>query len=213
MGERYPGYDVLAKRGTPSWNDKTRDVIDARLAMSREPRYLTPTEWRTLAALCDRILPQPPDRPPVPLAAFVDEKLLGDRRDGFRPAALPPLREAWRIGLAALDAAAADAHGRRFDELPAPDRDALIKQMEMGMLDGPAWRGMPSAVFFDKRVLPDITESYYSHPTAWNEIGFGGPASPRGYVRLGFDRRDPWEAVEARSGHEHETREENRRVR
>ena len=36
--------------------------------------------------------------------------------------------------------------------------------------------------------------AYYAHPAAWNEIGFGGPASPRGYVRMDFDRRDPWEA-------------------
>jgi hypothetical protein len=24
-------------------------------------------------------------------------------------------------------------------------------------------------------------------------VGFGGPASPRGYVRLGLNQRDPWE--------------------
>jgi hypothetical protein len=40
---------------------------------------------------------------------------------------------------------------------------------------------------------------YYAHPAAWSEIGFGGPASPRGYVRLGFDERDPWEAEEVRT--------------
>lgn len=27
--------------------------------------------------------------------------------------------------------------------------------------------------------------AFYSHPWAWNEIGFGGPAYPRGYMRLG----------------------------
>ena len=42
--------------------------------------------------------------------------------------------------------------------------------------------------------------AYYSHPHAWSEIGFGGPASPRGYVRMDFDRRDPWEAAEAEPG-------------
>ena len=26
---------------------------------------------------------------------------------------------------------------------------------------------------------------FYSHPWAWNEIGFGGPAYPQGYMRLG----------------------------
>ena len=33
MSERYPGYDVLAKRHSPSWNEQTRQVIDRRLAI------------------------------------------------------------------------------------------------------------------------------------------------------------------------------------
>ncbi len=49
-------------------------------------------------------------------------------------------------------------------------------------------------------MIADITHAYYAHPTAWNEIGFGGPASPRGYVRMQLDRRDPWEAAEAKPG-------------
>jgi hypothetical protein len=55
--------------------------------------------------------------------------------------------------------------------------------------------------------------AYYSHPTAWSEIGFGGPASPRGYVRMGFNRRDPWEAAEARDDDEAAAPRENKRVR
>jgi hypothetical protein len=38
--------------------------------------------------------------------------------------------------------------------------------------------------------------AFYSHPWAWNEIGFGGPAYPRGYKNLGLDRREPWEVAE-----------------
>jgi hypothetical protein len=30
-----------------------------------------------------------------------------------------------------------------------------------------------------------ILAAFYSHPWAWNEIGFGGPAYPRGFMRLG----------------------------
>ena len=71
---------------------------------------------------------------------------------------------------------------------------------------------MPPAIFFAKRLLPDIVTLYYAHPTAWNEIGFGGPASPRGYVRMDFDRRDPWEAAEAKPGRENEAARENARV-
>jgi hypothetical protein len=53
---------------------------------------------------------------------------------------------------------------------------------------------------------------FYSHPWAWNEIGFGGPASPRGYVRMAFDRRDPWEAAEAKPGDEAEARKANAQI-
>jgi hypothetical protein len=210
---RFPGYDVLAKRNTLSWNDATRRVIDRRLAMPRTPRFFSEREWRTLSALCDRILPQPAERPPVPLAAFLDEKLHHDIRDGYRHAALPPQREAWRIGLAALEAASQAMHRRAFDALQPEEQDALLRRMERGALEGPEWQGVPSGAFFKHRVVPDITSSYYAHPIAWSEIGFGGPAGPRGYVRLRLDRRDPWEAVEAKSGDDETVRRANSRVR
>jgi len=57
---------------------------------------------------------------------------------------------------------------------------------------------MPADVFFAKRMLHDICAAFYSHPASWSALGFGGPANPRGYVRLVENRRDPWEAVEAR---------------
>jgi hypothetical protein len=84
--------------------------------------------------------------------------------------------------------------------------------MQHGDLSGNAWDGMLCKLFFEHRVIPDITHAYYAHPVAWNEIGFGGPASPRGYVRMGLDRRDPWEAVEATSGESANARRKNLRV-
>lgn len=212
MTDRYPGYDVLEKRHTPSWNEQTRRVIDARLAIPREPRFFAPTEWQTLIAVCDRIVPQPKHRPPVPIAAMIDEKMFEDKGDGFRDARLPKMQEAWRRGLAALDAEALTKHGNRFHILAAAQQDELLRELQEGGLAGAAWSDMPCKVFFKERVLSDVTGAYYAHPTSWNEIGFGGPASPRGYVRMNFDRRDPWEASEARAGREAIARRENERV-
>lgn len=213
MSERYPGYDVLAKRHSPSWNEQTRRVIDERLALPRSPRFLDEETWATLAAVCDRIVPQPSARPPVPVAAMIDAKLLADARDGYRDYRLPPLREAWQRGLAALDAEAYARHGMRFHRLTREGQDALLREAQNGRLRHRAWRGMDCAVFFAKRLLTDIVAAYYGHPTAWNEIGFGGPASPRGYVRMGFDRRDPWEAAEAGAGEVARTVRINARIR
>jgi hypothetical protein len=194
---RFPGYDVLAKRDTPSWNAQTRRVIEERLSRPNEPRFFSEAEWRTLCALCERILPQPANRSdPVPLAAMVDHQMVQDRADGFRKRGMPPLREAWRRGLAAIEAEARFTENASFDALPPERRDALLSRVQKGEVQADAWKGLPAKDFFRTRVIHDIVSAYYAHPVAWNEIGFGGPASPRGYVRLGFDRRDPWEAVE-----------------
>ncbi|PVX61388.1 gluconate 2-dehydrogenase subunit 3 family protein [Paraburkholderia unamae] len=198
---KYPGYDVLAKRETPSWDAPTRAVIAARLNTPDKARYLAPSRWQTLKALCATIVPQAGsgdhENRCVHLAALVDGKLLDDRRDGYRDARLPPLREAWEMGLAALDAESRAAFRAPFASLDDEQRRVLVMRMQNGKLRGSAWRGMPCDVFFQKRVLHDLASAYWSHPVAWNAMGFGGPANPRGYVRLYTNRRDPWEAVEA----------------
>ncbi|MBF8643739.1 gluconate 2-dehydrogenase subunit 3 family protein [Pseudomonas luteola] len=212
IGKRYPGYDVQSKRQTPSWNEATRRAIDERLALPQEPRFFNAKEWEILNAVCARILPQPNDRPPVPVAAMVDAKVFGRRGDGYRDARLPPLHEAWRRGLTALDTEAKARYNHSFAQLAEHEQDGLLAAMQTDDLNHPAWGGMPAAAFFSHRLVHDITNAYYGHPTAWNDIGFGGPASPRGYVRLSENTRDPWEAAEAKPGLEHQALELNRRV-
>ncbi len=213
MTARYPGYDVEAKRDTPSWNEATRQAIDRRLAVPREPRFFTADELITLEAICDRIMPQPGDRPKVPLPAYVDLKLADDIQDGYRYAVLPPQGEAWRRGLRALQEAAHFAFGGPFQSLLPERQDEILRRAQAGALEGEAWSGMPCKAFFEHRLIPDITHAYYATPTAWSEIGFGGPASPRGYVRMALNRRDPWEAVEAHPGDQAKARRDNARVR
>ena len=212
-GGRYPGYDVLVKWSGPSWNDKTREVIARRLSIAPEPRFFTPDEYATVLAIAERIIPQPVDRPPVPIAALVDRKLHDEAMDGYRAPGMPRDGEAWRLGLRALDAEASAAHGKPFAALPEALQDRLLRCAQSGELKAPEWGALRPDVFFKKRMGRDIVLAYYAHPTAWSEIGWGGPASPRGYVRLDFDERDPWEAAEAKDGNEAIARRSNRRVR
>ena len=76
----------------------------------------------------------------------------------------------------------------------------MLTRMQKGALTGAPWGDMPSKTFFKMRMARDIVLAYYAHPTAWSEIGWGGPASPRGYVRMDFNERDPWEAAEVKNG-------------
>lgn len=193
----YRGYDVLDKWDTPSWNEATREVVGKRLREVPERSFLEASEFRTLEALCERLLPQR-DRPvdPVPIAPFIDQKLASNQGDGYRYADMPPMRQAWRQGLAGVDRESFERHGQAFAELEAGAQDELLARLQGGEVISDAWGGLPPAKFFEQTLLKTVVGIYYSHPAAWSEIGYGGPASPRGYVRLGLDQRDPWEAKE-----------------
>jgi len=123
--------------------------------------------------------------------------LAENRGEGFRYDGMPPMREAWRKGLAGLEAEAGRRFGAPFHTLAADEQDHVLKAVQAGEADPAGWAGLSPRTFFRDVLLKTVAGIYYAHPSAWNEIGFGGPASPRGYVRLGADSRDPWEAKEA----------------
>jgi hypothetical protein len=196
---RYPGYNVLDKWSSSDWDDQTREVVRKRLEEVPEIRFFTEYEARTLAAICERIVPQP-DRDEarkIPVVPWIDEKLYEDKRDGYRYEELPPQREAWRLGLAGIDETArALFGGRPFIELKPLSQDVVLHHIESGDAPGSTWEKIPSARFFRDVLSITIVKIYYAHPQAWNEIGYGGPSSPRGHVRKWEGGVDPWEAHE-----------------
>ena len=192
----YPAYDVLDKWDSPSWNDQTRQAVRARLEEVPERRFLSPEEWSLLQAITNRLVPQPEREEPVPIVPWIDDMLHRGRGPGYRYADMPPMRDAWRQGLAAIAAEAHNRHGKRFEEVSLKEQDELLRDVENNRVDRRYWRDLPPGGFFKHHLLKEVVAVYYSHPAAWSEIGFGGPASPRGYARLGPDERDPWEAEE-----------------
>ena len=74
----------------------------------------------------------------------------------------------------------------------------FVEDFSQARLHGKPWAQV-NVGFAWEIVHRDILAAFYSHPWAWNEIGFGGPAYPRGYMRLqpGPPGREPYEALEA----------------
>jgi hypothetical protein len=199
----YVDYDVLAKWDTPSWDDQTREVIRKRLVEIPERRFFTEDEWQTLESICSRLVPQPERSNPIPIVPWIDEKLHHDRRDGFRYDDMPPLREAWRLGLVGIDEESRRQFGTGFRSLSERNQDTVLRTIQAGDVHGGIWARLPAPRFFMTVLLKEVIGEYYAHPAAWSEVGFGGPASPRGYVRLGLNQRDPWEAREHRDWESH----------
>ncbi len=192
----YPDYDVLDKWDTPSFNEITRAVLARRLNETPKRRFFNEHEWATLEAICDRVLPQPDRAQPIPIAPWIDAKLSEGASNGTRYASLPPNAECWRKGLAAIDEESRETFNNAFIRLHPAKQDQILHAIDEGSVSSRAWEGLPGRVFMRKILLSDIVEVYYAHPAAWSEIGFGGPASPRGYLRVGANRRDSWEAEE-----------------
>ena len=192
----YLTYDVLDKWDAPSWNDQTREAIRKRREEVPERRFFTLEQWLLLEKIVDRLIPQPDREESVPIVPWIDDMLHKNHTPGFRYADMPPMQDAWRQGLDAIAAEAHNRHGKQFDQLSPDEQDALLTDIQENRVERRYWGELPAGGFFLHHLLKQVVGVYYSHPNAWSEIGFGGPASPRGYARLGFDERDPWEAEE-----------------
>lgn len=206
----FPGYDVLDKWDSPSFNEQTREVLVHRLDAVPSRRFFDAIQWATLVAVCDRVIPQPERRRAerVPIAPWLDAALYEQRGAGTRYASMPDHGAAWQQGLDAIDAEARTRHQLRFAALAPDAQDAILKAIDDGKTRvADAWTGLPPQRFFRHLALKEIVGIYYVHPAAMSEIGYGGPASPRGYVRLGVDALDPWEAPRGNWSGERDTGE------
>jgi hypothetical protein len=182
---RFPGFDILDQ--VERWDDVTAGVVLSRLDPHPDYSFFTPTEQATAGALFDRLLAQDRD-PKVPILLLVDQRLALDMTDGWFYEGMPEDRDAWRLTLAALDDDAMATHGDHFHSL----RHDLQRQILQGIYEGDSWHGLKASHVWSLWTRYACA-AFYSHPWSWNEIGFGGPAYPRGYKNMGVDKREGWE--------------------
>jgi hypothetical protein len=199
MVGRYPDFDVLEE--ADHWDELTRRVVLERVERTPELRFFDAREAAALDALCDYVTGQVGEEPKIPVLAFVDEKLHEGKLDGYRYFDMPDDRETWRIVARGLDEEARRRGAESFALLSERDQDDVIHRFSKAELFGGAWAALTVSRAWSV-VVRQICEQFYSHPWAWNEIGFGGPAYPRGYARFGSPHlrngeTESWEGREA----------------
>jgi hypothetical protein len=187
--QRFPGYEVMQQR--PAWDEVTTAVVTARLNPSGPPLFFSAEEEPAARALLDRLLAQD-EEPRVPVFEVIDGRLAERRGDGFRYEDMPGDPEAWRQSIVALNETARSDFGQSFAELSQRDQRDIIE--EVRLCKG-QWHGLPAERLFSLW-MRYACSAFYAHPWAWNEIGFGGPAYPRGYKNLALGAREPWEVAE-----------------
>ena len=190
---RFPAFDVLEE--VHRWDDVTAGVVLARLAPTTDLSFFTLAENGTATALTRLLFAQDGD-PRVPVVAMIDARLAAGETDGWHYDDMPGDGEAWRRTLAALDEDATELAGRPFARLDTEQQSVLVQRVQDLGSDGKRWHDLPAEHVWSLWTRYGCA-AFYSHPWAWNEIGFPGPAYPRGYKNTGIDAREPFEVADA----------------
>jgi len=191
---RFPGFDVLGQVGT--WDEVTAGVVLARLALPGALSFFTPDEVAAAGPLLDHLLLQD-NEPRIPVLALIDQRLSIGETDGWHYDDMPEDGAAWRESLRFLDNDARKRNRAGFAELEPTQQAALIQAVQDRATHGKPWHGWDAGHVWSLWTRYACT-AFYSHPWAWNEIGFGGPAYPRGYLNPGIDAREHWEVADHR---------------
>lgn len=195
----YPGFSTLSQ--SPFWDDATRKVVTKRVGSPPPRKFFSEEEWEFWKVVFDHLVPQTDrtsDRQ-IDLIAPLDHRLHVNQTVGYRYDSMPQDRDAYRLGMQAINKEAQHQHGKDFLSLDCHEQDLVIQVIHDGEPKAAAdiWNKM-SVHRFWQLMMGDAIDAYYAHPWAWDEIGFGGPAYPRAYTRLERGEPEPWEVEEQR---------------
>ncbi|HLO03858.1 MAG TPA: gluconate 2-dehydrogenase subunit 3 family protein [Symbiobacteriaceae bacterium] len=182
---RYPGYDVMQE--ADEWDERTRAIVADRLKSPEPLQFFKPDEAEVLMAAAQVLLAEDDEWLRRKVVELIDRQFDKGEGEGYRPQTQPKDGDLWRAGLASLgaDRTGADRPGAHFVGAPPQIQTARITALQG---DDP--------IFF-QALHKELLSAYCSLPPVWSFMGYGGPAFPRGYVRIELGARDPWEAKPA----------------
>jgi gluconate 2-dehydrogenase gamma chain len=170
----------------------------ARAPAARGYTFFTPDEAAFVEAAIDRLIPADdlgPGARDADVAIFIDRQLAGTygtggkwymrgpwgdsvREQGYQLPLTP--QQLYRLCIAEVDRHVTARHGSPLSQLPAAERDAVLRAMETGEL---AIAGVSIATFFEM-LLGNTIEGFFSDPiyggnrdkAGWRLVGFPGVA-------------------------------------
>lgn len=191
----YSNFNVMDQKD--HWDAHTRKIVEKRVEGETTKGFncLSREEAHTLFELCSILLDDP--RPPVLFFVIhhFDKKLSSDIGEAQRKKGVPKESTLIREGLHLLDEVCTRQHDVKFTEIKnEKTKKQLVNEMMQGTLSLQSGEDSVPTKDFIKKVFSEAVGAYYSHPDVWSEIGYAGPAYPRGYVRSELGHTDPWEA-------------------
>ncbi|XEC97407.1 gluconate 2-dehydrogenase subunit 3 family protein [Paenibacillus tarimensis] len=191
---RYPSFDVLDEKD--AWDDHTQEIVTSRTKASVNYQFLSMTQAEILRCICSLLMYDSSPDVMGYVISHIDQTLLSSPGEGQRKAGVPAAPDLLRQGLKAIEAYSQIKYGAAFTKLKSEEQEQIIREISAAKAGQPElWNEAPQKELFEKLMRLTV-ESYCSHPRVWSEIGYAGPAYPRGYVRTQLGQLDPWEAKE-----------------
>ncbi|UFJ40936.1 gluconate 2-dehydrogenase subunit 3 family protein [Brevibacillus humidisoli] len=188
----YPWYNVWDEH--EHWDPHTRQIVAKRRTPVVSHSFLTRDEALLIQTLAGVLTDEYRQEVLTFVTQHIDESLRSPVGESQRKAGVPEKKTLYRVGMGGLNELSHRMYRTDFIGLKRDQQEELLSLLESGRApQTPAWMQVQPKDFF-KKVLFDVVSAYYSHPLVWSDIGYGGPAYPRGYVRVEKGLVDPWEA-------------------
>ncbi|MHB9093738.1 MAG: gluconate 2-dehydrogenase subunit 3 family protein [Eubacteriales bacterium] len=188
----YPSYNVLDHMD--EWDSHTKEIVRKRLGPFPENEFFTEREAGYIALISRHIVYDNRQDILSWVTHHIDSRMKSEIGEDQRKPGTPEEKILIRDGLKALDRVARLSFGKDFGQLSEEKQFNILSDLQLSKAAQiHEWSYIPQKELF-KKLASRIVSAYYSHPTVWSEIGYGGPAYPRGYIRSEFGLTDPWEA-------------------
>lgn len=189
---RYPSYNLLNEQ--EHWDEHTREIVLKRVGPFKDHKFLDEHEAKLILAIARHIVYEDRKEILAYVVHHLDSTLASPIGEDQRKVGIPPKKELIRQGLKFIDKLANKEFHAPFLDIEVDEQLSLLESLDKGkatQISG--WPDNKQKALFNK-LATEISSAYYSHPIVWSEIGYGGPAYPRGYVRVEKSLTDPWEA-------------------
>lgn len=176
------------------WDDHTQTIVTSRTKKNDGYQFLTSAEAEIIRRISSLLVN---DESPEVLhfvVSHIDQSLHQSPGESQRKAGVPEAPALVRAGLKAMEEGARAQYGSSYVNLDLTEQKHYLQDVSKSKAEPQRlWAAIPQKELFNK--LQNLTvEAYCSHPKVWSEIGYAGPAYPRGYVRTQLGQLDPWEA-------------------
>lgn len=189
---RYPSFNVLDEKD--AWDDYTQQIVTSRNHSIVKYQFLNEREVEILRCVCSLLVDDSSPHAIEFVISHIDQTLYSSPGEGQRKFGVPAAPELIRQGLKAMEQSSQHMYSISFTELETGKQKNMIKDISEDKAESSSiWNGVPQKALFEKLMRLTV-ESFCSHPQVWSDIGYAGPAYPRGYVRTQLGQLDPWEA-------------------